>query len=129
MRAEVELRHEPLETLPLPSFIIDGSCGAVVTFTGTVRSEEADHPISALIYEAYEPMAHRQILHLLNDLAHRYPVRAVHLRHRLGTIPVGAAAIVLRVESVHRAEAFAFATTFMDRFKQDVPIWKTGSLP
>lgn len=129
MQTEVELLHQALEILPPFPPCSDGSCGAVVEFTGTVRREEAEQPISALIYEAYEPMARREILRLMNELAELYPVRAVHLRHRLGPVPVGAAAIILRVESPHRQEALAFVTSFMERFKQDVPIWKTGSLP
>jgi molybdopterin synthase catalytic subunit len=37
---------------------------------------------------------------------------------------VGEAAIVVRVEAKHRAEAFGMLAAFMDRLKQDVPIWK-----
>jgi molybdopterin synthase catalytic subunit len=32
------------------------------------------------------------------------------------------------VASAHRAEAFAMVTRFMDRLKQDVPIWKRRAL-
>jgi molybdopterin synthase catalytic subunit len=31
--------------------------GALAEFTGTVRGEENGAPISALVYEAYQPMA------------------------------------------------------------------------
>jgi molybdopterin synthase catalytic subunit len=33
------------------------------------------------------------------------------------------------VQARHRAEAFALLAAFMDRLKQDVPIWKTETLP
>ncbi len=129
MHAEVELLRQELEPLILAGAPPRPDSGAVVEFTGTVRDSENGTPISALIYEAYEPMAQRVALALLQELAQAHPVRAASMRHRLGPVPVGAAAIHLRVESAHRAEAFAFAAAFMDRLKQDVPIWKTGSLP
>jgi molybdopterin synthase catalytic subunit len=33
------------------------------------------------------------------------------------------------IVSKHRSEAFAALTEFMDRLKQDVPIWKTEAVP
>ena len=44
--------------------------------------------------------------------------------HRVGIIPVGETAIYVGVASPHRGEAIALLAEFMDRLKQDVPIWK-----
>ena len=49
--------------------------------------------------------------------------------HRVGIIPVGETAIYVGVASPHRAEAIALLAEFMDRLKQDVPIWKRRALP
>jgi molybdopterin molybdotransferase len=43
-------------------------------------------------------------------------------------IPVGETAIYVGVASPHRAEAIALLAEFMDRLKQDVPIWKRRSI-
>ena len=99
--------------------------GALVEFTGIVRSMEEGRTILALRYEAYQPMAENQIRLILNELHAIHPCRRVVVRHRTGVVPVGQAAIYVGVEATHRAAAFALASGFMDRLKKDVPIWKT----
>jgi molybdopterin synthase catalytic subunit len=103
--------------------------GALATFTGTVRGSENDQPISALVYEAYQPMAETVMHRLLTELATDHPCHSVFVQHRIGVIRVGEAAIHIAVQAKHRAPAFALLAAFMDRLKQDVPIWKTDTLP
>lgn len=103
--------------------------GAIAEFTGTVRGEENGRTISALVYEAYQPMAETVMRRLLTELAAVHPCLSVRVQHRIGVIPVGEAAIHIAVHAKHRAEAFALLAAFMDRLKQDVPIWKTDTLP
>ena len=57
------------------------------------------------------------------------PVCAAKVIHRVGVIPVGETAIYVGVASPHRGEAIALLAEFMDRLKQDVPIWKRRALP
>ncbi|MEI6491686.1 MAG: molybdenum cofactor biosynthesis protein MoaE [Verrucomicrobiota bacterium] len=99
--------------------------GALVEFTGIVRGMEEGRLISALRYEAYQPMATNQIRRILNEVHALHPCIRATVLHRTGVVPVGQAAVYVGVEAVHRAEAFALASGFMDRLKQDVPIWKT----
>lgn len=100
--------------------------GALAEFRGLVRGEESGSPIAGLVYEAYQPMAEREIARIVHELASARPVLAVSVVHRIGRVPVGEAAIHIAVAAKHRAEAFALLSAFMDRLKQDVPIWKTG---
>jgi molybdopterin synthase catalytic subunit len=102
--------------------------GALVRFEGRVRPEENGVLIDALIYEAYTPMAQNQMQSILEELARVWPCVQARVRHRTGLVPVGDAAIIIEVFSKHRAEAFALASAFMDRLKQDVPIWKVDSV-
>ena len=97
-------------------------------FTGLVRGEEQGAPIAGLVYEAYQPMAETVMRRLLTELGVAHPCVAVRVQHRIGPVRVGEAAIHIAVHSRHRAEAFALLAAFMDRLKQDVPIWKTGVL-
>lgn len=103
----------------------DPATGAVVEFTGIVRGEEAGGALQALVYEAYQPMAENEMIRLLREIALNHPCQRVSVIHRIGVVRVGETAIHLRVESAHRAEGFAMAAAFMDRLKQDVPIWKS----
>jgi molybdopterin molybdotransferase len=74
-------------------------------------------------------MADTLMRRIAEELGARYPCDRVLVLHRTGIIPVGEAAIIVRATAKHRAEAFAFVSGFMDRLKQDVPIWKVRGVP
>jgi len=99
-----------------------------VEFVGVVRGTEGGRAISALRYEAYRPMAENQMRKILLELNRSHPCLRARVIHRIGVVPVGEAAIHVSVEAVHRAEAFALVSVFMDRLKEDVPIWKAAVL-
>lgn len=99
-------------------------CGAVVEFAGIVRAVEDGREIAGLDYEAYEPMAGREMERILDELAEVHPCEAVEVLHRVGYVPAGEASILVRIEAKHRAEAFGLLEEFMIRLKRDVPIWK-----
>jgi len=112
---------------PLPKSLI-GNTGAVVEFTGIVRGKESGLPISALVYEAYQPMAEQTMRTIIEELGQRHACHFVHVIHQIGTVPVGEAAVYIVAGATHRAAALGMVGDFMDRLKQDVPIWKTGAL-
>ncbi len=128
MSLAIHLGPEPIPaTLPPPA--TGAGVGAVAEFRGLVRGEEKGAPIAALVYEAYQPMAEREITRILDELTTAHPCLGVRVHHRLGRVPVGEAAIYIGVAARHRAEAFTVLSAFMDRLKQDVPIWKTDVVP
>ena len=98
--------------------------GGIVRFTGVVRGEENGEAISGLEYEAYQPMAERIMHQILEELHAAHPIHSARVLHRLGFVPVGEAAILLEIQAAHRREAFLVVESFMDRLKQEVPIWK-----
>ncbi len=121
MTLAIDLQSEPLQ---LPEAKPEPGAGAVVRFEGRVRGEENGATIDALDYEAYMPMAQQQMEKIAREIESRHPCLAVRVRHRIGRVPVGEAAIIVEIAARHRGEAFAFLAEFMDRLKQDVPIWK-----
>ena len=128
MEIEIQLTDQPIaENILSPGQ--PGAVGAWLEFRGVVRGEENDQTICALEYEAYPEMAGRQIRRLLQDISIRHPCRAAKVIYRVGVIPVGETAIYVGVASPHRGEAIALLAEFMDRLKQDVPIWKRRALP
>jgi len=98
--------------------------GAVVEFHGIVREQEGATSLSALCYEAYEPMARREFSRIFAELSATHPVQDVVVIHRLGRVPVGEASLYVRVMAKHRGQALAFCGALIDRMKEDVPIWK-----
>ncbi len=123
MKIEIVLDHKPLVLAPL---VLPGA-GAIARFDGVVREVEDGRMISGLEYEAYVFMAEKVMREILEDLAEAHPCHLARVHHRLGFVPVGEAAILMDVHAKHRAEAFAVLVGFMDRLKQDVPIWKRGT--
>jgi len=121
---KIQIHLGPEEIIPLKESS-DSANGAVVCFSGTVRGEENGQPIRSLFYEAYRPMAENQIQAILKELSEKSPCTSAEVIHRLGPVPVGETSLFVRVRAPHRAEAFQLLTSFLDRLKQDVPIWKT----
>jgi molybdopterin molybdotransferase len=129
MEIEFQLTSEPIaEKVPPPELWPSAKTGAWLEFRGVVRGEENGQAISALEYEAYPEMAGREIRRLLAEISTRHPCLAVKVIHRVGIIPVGDTVIYVGVASPHRGEAIALLAEFMDRLKQDVPIWKRRAL-
>jgi molybdopterin molybdotransferase len=127
MEIEIQLTNEPIaEKISPPQWWPSAKTahGAWVEFRGVVRDLENGEKISALEYEAYPEMAEREIRRLLEEISKKNPCLAAKVIHRVGMIPVGETAIYVGVASPHRAEAIALLAEFMDRLKQDVPIWK-----
>jgi molybdopterin synthase catalytic subunit len=98
--------------------------GAVVVFHGAVRDRTADRRVTHLEYEAYEPMAIRQMEAIGAEVAARHGLSALACTHRLGRLEIGEDAMVVAASAPHRAAAFAAVEDFIARLKQDVPIWK-----
>jgi len=122
MKVCVEITRDPLR--PRGVCTSEREIGAVVEFAGVVRQDEEGVPIAALDYEAYEGMARSEMERIARELATSYPCRSLEVTHRIGPVAVGEASILVRIESMHRAEAFAMLQEFMEHLKRDVPIWK-----
>ena len=125
MKVEIELTHDRIADKIVPLADVHG---AWLEFRGVVRGEENGGKISALEYEAYPEMATREIRRILQDISSRHPCLAAKIIHRIGIISVGETAIYAGIASSHRAEAIALLAEFMDKLKQDVPIWKRRAL-
>ncbi|GAB6187740.1 molybdopterin synthase catalytic subunit [Thermopirellula anaerolimosa] len=111
---------------PLPDaepWTVPGA-GAVLVFEGVVRPDEGGRPIVALEYESYDPMARAELLRLAREAADRFALLGVEVWHSRGRVPVGRCSFRLRVAAVHRKEALAAVDWYVDRLKQEVPIWK-----
>jgi molybdopterin synthase catalytic subunit len=102
----------------------DPSAGALVTFLGTTRNENAGRRVIRLEYEAFTRMAEREMRALAVEAKRRWPLRGIAMVHRTGLVPVGEASVAIVVSAGHRAEAFEACHWLIDRLKEIVPIWK-----
>jgi molybdopterin molybdotransferase len=129
MEIEIQITSQPIAANDRWPEKFSGTSGAVAEFSGIVRDLENGEKISALEYEAYSLMAEKEIRRILTTLAEQHTCLAAKVIHRIGIIPVGETAIYLGIASKHRGAAFTVLTEFMNRLKQDVPIWKVRSRP
>lgn len=119
----IHIITEKIEDFTVPD-PYTGAYGAEVIFEGVIRPEELGKKIEGIEFEAYESMAKKVIITILKDLRQQHGFLAAEAIHRIGRIAVGESAIRVKIWAAHRAEAFKTITEFMDRLKQDVPIWK-----
>jgi molybdopterin synthase catalytic subunit len=125
MRHQLGITTQPIdEAALLAQRSISGAMGAAVYFLGIVRGSEADRPISALEYEAFQRMVEHQMELVFAELEKRWPIESVRLVHRVGIIKVGEPSLWVEVVAPHRAEAFAACQWLIDELKRVAPIWK-----
>ena len=102
----------------------DARAGAVVVFEGCARNHHQGRGVEELGYEAYGPMAEAVLAELREEAIQRFGLCACVVHHRVGTVPIGEAAVIVAASSAHRKEAFEAAMWIMDRIKERAPIWK-----
>ena len=120
----IKLTRDVIDYFILTETVRHGSCGAVVTFLGTVRDLTGDKVTVALDYEAYPGMAEKKMREIEADARGRWPIGELAIEHRLGRLEVGDISVAVAVSTPHRGDAFEACRYVMDRFKELVPIWK-----
>ncbi len=120
----IQITHEPLDPEAITALVKEPTNGAVVTFLGITRAATGDRRVLHLEYEAYEPMAEKQLAEIAQEMRERWSVGDVAMAHRLGRLEVGETSLVVAVASPHRKDAFGACQYAVDRIKQTVPIWK-----
>lgn len=101
-------------------------CGAVVTFTGTVRDHsDGRQGVTELSYEAWEEQVSPVLSKIVEDARQKWSdLGRVVVLHRTGTLGLGEAAVLVVVSAPHRDEAFEAARYLIDATKAHAPIWK-----
>jgi len=117
------LTDAPIDANTLRS-LIRRSDGAYVLFEGIVRDQSDGKAVESIFYDAYRPMAEKEIAAIVEDVRSRFADVDCAVIHRLGQLVVGDVSIAIACASPHRAEAFEACRMLIDRIKETVPIWK-----
>jgi len=81
--------------------------------------------VISLEYEAYDNMALKEMNKICAELRTRWPnLKHIVIHHRLGTVPVREASVVIATSSPHRAAALESVSFAIEQLKSTVPIWK-----
>lgn len=118
------LTDGPIDTAAMIRDTMRPSDGASVVFEGVVRNHHQGRRVDSIVYEAYRPMAEKEMDTIVRELSADFPDVAIRVVHRLGHLAVGDASIVIVCTAPHRAQAFDACRLVIDRIKQTVPIWK-----
>jgi molybdopterin synthase catalytic subunit len=125
MRRQLIITTDPIDEAVLQAQReISSGVGAAVYFLGIVRGTEADRPIIALEYEAFQRMVEHQMDLVFAEMEKRWPVESLRLVHRVGIIKVGEPSLWVEVVAPHRGEAFGACQWLIDELKRVAPIWK-----
>ena len=98
--------------------------GAIVTFTGTVRSENDGNRIAGMTLEHYPGMTEAELARVEAEANKRWPLQASLIVHRIGALKPGDNIVLVVTASAHREAAFAAAAFLMDYLKTSAPFWK-----
>jgi molybdopterin synthase catalytic subunit len=120
----VELTDDPISIESVARRVVPPECGATVTLDGYVRRFTRGRETQHLVYEAYKPMALKEMRKLVERAKQDFEVAAVTIVHRLGRLEVGETSVVISVAAPHRRAAFAGCEWLITELKRTVPIWK-----
>jgi len=120
----VVLTDQPLSLDRCLAAVRGPGMGGIVTFTGMVRLHSHGATIDHLEYEAYAPMAVKEMARLVDEIQAEVAGVALAVEHRVGRLEIGDVAVVIAAAAPHRAEAFTACRAMIDRLKDRVPISK-----
>ncbi|HYE73578.1 MAG TPA: molybdenum cofactor biosynthesis protein MoaE [Blastocatellia bacterium] len=120
-----EITREPIDKAGFERRLLSGDAGAMVTFDGVVRNQTKGRRVVRLEYEAYPPMAVKEMQRVGTEVRERWPeISRIGIVHRFGELEITESSVVIVVTSPHRKIAFEACHYAIDRLKQTVPIWK-----
>jgi molybdopterin synthase catalytic subunit len=114
----------PIDLTAVSALVEHPTVGAVSLFVGTVREQNDGRAVTGIDYEAYQPMAERELFALASELTSEVPGLRLAIVHRVGTLTIGEASVVIAAAHTRRAPSLLGAQRAIESLKQRVPIWK-----
>ncbi|MCM3719095.1 molybdenum cofactor biosynthesis protein MoaE [Fictibacillus phosphorivorans] len=118
------ITQKPIINQDVIDKVIHHNAGAVSVFIGTVREMTGEKQTRYLEYEAYVPMAEKQLEKIGDEIHKKWPNAIVAITHRIGTLQISDVAVTIAVSTPHRQDAFEASRYAIERIKEIVPIWK-----
>jgi len=119
-----ELTTDAIDVGAVARRVVLPECGATVTLDGYAREWTKGRQTLHLIYEAYAPMAQRELARLGRKVHERFEIAHIGVVHRTGRLEIGETSVVIAVSAPHRRAAFEACEWAIRELKRTVPIWK-----
>lgn len=113
-----------LDPAALLAEVADHAAGASTLFVGTVRRTNAGREVEGIDYSAYGAMAAKEMDRIVAEAAERFGTTRIVVEHRIGTLALGEASIVIAVSHERRAGAMDAQRFLIEELKKRLPIWK-----
>ena len=114
----------PLDPAALLAEVSSTESGASTLFVGTVRRVNDGKDVTGIDYSAYGPMAESELATIASEAAARFGTSRIAVEHRLGTLTLGEASIIIAVSHARRAAAMDAQRFLIEEIKKRVPVWK-----
>lgn len=121
---DIQLLETPLDAGKCAGWVACAEAGGTVVFIGTVRNRTQGREVVRLEFEAYAPMAVKEMQKIAEAAKERWNALRIAIHHRIGILDIGEAPVVIAVSTPHRQAAFEACQYCIDTLKQTVPIWK-----
>ena len=121
---EIKVLETPLSEKACIDFVADDSAGGTTVFIGTVRNQTKGKKVVRLEFEAYIPMAEKEMQKIAMEVEQKWNALHVAIHHRVGVLDVGEIPVIIAVATPHRKAAFEACEYAIDTLKETVPIWK-----
>lgn len=116
--------ERPLDPAALLAEVSSTASGASTLFVGTVRRVNDGKDVTGIDYTAYGPMAESEMARIVTEAAGRFGTERIVVEHRVGSLALGEASIVIAVSHARRAAAMDAQRFLIEEIKRRVPVWK-----
>jgi molybdopterin synthase catalytic subunit len=120
----IKISNKKLDVQDAISMVSDPGCGGLNVFIGTVRNQTKGRNVLKLEFEAYEPMAEKEMTKIVLEAKSKWGIKEMAIYHRTGLLEIGEIAVIIASSAPHRGDSFAACQYAIDTLKQTVPIWK-----
>jgi molybdopterin synthase catalytic subunit len=114
----------PLSVEALIARVQGDHTGALSVFIGAVRAEHNGREVTGIDYSAYRTMAERELTAIVSEAERSWEGTRVAVEHRLGTLRVREASVIIVAAHARRAHVHSATTYVIEQMKKRVPIWK-----
>ncbi len=118
------LVDHPLDPAALLAEVACIASGASTLFVGTVRRTNQGRAVTGIDYSAYAPMAEREMATIAAEAGEKFGTAHIVVEHRLGTLLLGEASIIIAVSHERRVAAMDAQRYLIEEIKLRVPVWK-----
>jgi molybdopterin synthase catalytic subunit len=113
-----------LDPAALLAEVASTSSGASALFVGTVRRTNVGRAVTGIDYTAYGAMAEKEMAAIVAEAVAQFGTERIVVEHRIGTLTLGEASIIIAVSHERRAGAMDAQRFLIEEIKKRVPIWK-----